>query len=224
MSGNSTENEPDFGLVKRAIMAFRRGEPVLIHDAADREGEVDLVYPAGSVTPDAVARLRNDAGGLVAVALGNGVADAFDLPYLHEVIDHPANDLRDIEYDDHPTFSLTVNHRDTFTGVTDRDRSRTISALANAAADPSNTNFATEFRTPGHVHLLRGAPNLTVRQGHTELTLALAAAAGLAPAVAICEMLDDETGEALPPEEARDYAQQNDFVYVEGRDIIGYLT
>lgn len=223
MSGNSVENEPNYSTVERATMAFRRGEPVLIHDAADREDEVDLVYPAASVTPDAVARLRNDAGGLIGVALGDDVADAFDLPYLHDVIGHPANDLWDMEYDDHPTFSLTVNHRDTFTGVTDRDRSKTISALADAAADPANTDFVTEFRVPGHVHLLRGAPNLTIRQGHTELVLALATAAGLPPAVAICEMLDDETGEALSPDEARDYAQRNDFVYIEGRNIISRL-
>ncbi len=34
------------GTVDLALDSFRRGEPVLIRDAADREGEGDLVYPA----------------------------------------------------------------------------------------------------------------------------------------------------------------------------------
>lgn len=224
MSGNSVEHEAVPSAVADAVMAFRRGDPVLIHDAADREGETDIVCPAGSVTPDVVARLRNDAGGLICLALGAEVADAFELPYLHETLDHPSNTHDDIEYDDHPSFSLPVNHRDTFTGITDKDRSRTITALAEAAKDPTRTDFSAEFRTPGHVHLLRAAPNLNARQGHTELVLALTAAAGLPPAAVVCEMLDDETGDALSPSAARQYAMRNDYVYVEGRDILNYFS
>jgi len=33
--------------VELALDAFRRGEPVCVHDADDREGETDLIYPAG---------------------------------------------------------------------------------------------------------------------------------------------------------------------------------
>ena len=61
-----------------AIEAFRAGEPVCIHDFADREGETDLVYPARAVTPTAVSRMRNDAGGLICVAVSHRVAAAFE--------------------------------------------------------------------------------------------------------------------------------------------------
>ena len=210
--------------VATAVDAFRRGGPVCIHDAADREGETDLVYPAAAVTPAAVARLRNDAGGLICVALGDDVADAFDLPFLHETVDHPAADAHDLGYDERSSFSLTVNHRDTYTGITDEDRSLTIQALADAAADPEGTDFAATFRTPGHVHLLRAAPDLIGdREGHTELGLALAAAADLPPAVVVCEMLDDETGRALPPAGARAYADRHDVPYVEGARLLQQL-
>jgi 3,4-dihydroxy-2-butanone 4-phosphate synthase len=77
----------------RAIAAFREGRPVLVHDAADREGEVDLVYPASAVTPEAVARMRNDAGGLVCAALTDEVAEAFDLPLLQEALDHQQDEI-----------------------------------------------------------------------------------------------------------------------------------
>ncbi|QLH80462.1 3,4-dihydroxy-2-butanone-4-phosphate synthase [Halosimplex pelagicum] len=210
--------------VDRAVDALRRGDPILVHDAADREGEVDLIYPAGAVTPEAVARMRNDAGGLVCVALADAVAAAFDLPYVQEVIDHPAAADHDLGYDERSSFSLTVNHRDTYTGITDEDRALTITELAAAAADPESVDFAGEFRAPGHVHVLRAAPDLLAdREGHTELAVALAGAADLPPAMVVCEMLDDETGGALSPAAARTYADREGLVYVEGSAVVERL-
>ncbi|TYL39037.1 3,4-dihydroxy-2-butanone-4-phosphate synthase [Natronococcus pandeyae] len=209
---------------ERALESLRAGEPVLVHDAADREGETDLIYHADAVTPEAVAQLRNDAGGLVCVALSHDIAEAFDLPFYTEEVDHPAAADHELGYDERSSFSLTVNHRDTYTGITDADRSLTIRALGEAAAEPQETTFADEFRVPGHVHLLKAAPGLLgQREGHTELGLALAGAADLQPAVVVCEMLDDETGEALTPVDARAYANRHDLVYLEGRDVLERL-
>lgn len=223
MSNQATEE------VARAIEAFQAGEPVLLHDFDDREGEIDLVYPAGAVTSEDVARLRNDAGGLVCVALSNDVTEALELPFLVDQIDHPSAGDHDLQYDARSSFSLPVNHRDTFTGITDEDRALTISQLAIAAdsavsGDYDAEDFAAEFRSPGHVTLLRGAPNLLDdRLGHTELGLALADAAGLPPAVVVCEMLDDETGGALPIQNAREYADRNGFVFLEGKRLVEQL-
>ena len=214
-------SESDATPVDRAVAAFRSGSPVLIHDAEDREGETDLIYPAGAVSPNAVARLRNDAGGLVCVALSAPVCDALDLPFVADEIDHPTATGHDLAYDDRSSFSLTVNHRETRTGITDVDRSRTIRALSRAASEPDPETFAAAFRAPGHVHLLRAADGLLAeREGHTELGIALAAAAGLSPAVVVCEMLDDGTGYALSPPAARDYATRHDLPYLEGSDVV----
>lgn len=210
--------------VEDAVATFRAGGPVLIHDAAEREGETDLMYPAGAVTPDDVARLRNDAGGLVCVALGNQLARQWNLPFLHEVLDHPAGANHNLGYDERSSFSLTVNHRDTYTGITDEDRAHTISALGVAATAPEMLDFAETFRTTGHVHLLRAAPTLLAdRKGHTELGVALAEAANLPPCVVVCEMLDDKTGEALSPTAAKAYADHNGFPYVEGVHLSKWL-
>ncbi|MFH5800198.1 3,4-dihydroxy-2-butanone-4-phosphate synthase [Haladaptatus sp. CMAA 1911] len=210
--------------VEKAVTAFRDGSPLLVHDADDREGETDLIYPAEAVTPAAVSRLRNDAGGLVCTALSHDVAERFGLDYMDEIIDHPASEGHDLGYDSRSSFSLTVNHRDTYTGITDDDRSLTIRKLARAAASPDDTDFAGEFRAPGHVHLLKAAPGLLAeRQGHTELGVVLAAAADRSPAVVVCEMLDDETGGALSPADARAYAERHEFPYLEGSEIIESL-
>jgi len=217
--------------VDRAVAAFQRGESVLIHDAADREGETDIVYPAGAVDAEAVARLRRDAGGLVCTAVSDRVADSIGLPFLEDELEHPAAADHDLAYDDRSSFSLPVNHRETFTGITDDDRALTIRRLGEAAqraerpeSDYDAETFADEFRTPGHVHVLRGAPDLLAdRRGHTELGLALAEAAGLPPAVVVCEMLDADSGGARTPTDAAAYAREHDLVYVEGADIIDRL-
>ncbi|MFB6110682.1 MAG: 3,4-dihydroxy-2-butanone-4-phosphate synthase [Halodesulfurarchaeum sp.] len=211
--------------VEAAVEAFAAGEPVLIHDFDDREGEVDMVYPAADVDPDAVSRLRNDAGGLICVALGPEVADAFELPFLADAIVHPVAESDHLGYDERSSFSLTVNHRDTYTGITDADRSLSISRLGEAAADPEAVDFPREFRAPGHVHLLRASRyGLSDRKGHTEMAVALAHEAERPPAAVVCEMLDDETGEALRTEDARAYAADHDIPYVEGTDLIAAFT
>ncbi|WP_225935326.1 3,4-dihydroxy-2-butanone-4-phosphate synthase [Halobaculum magnesiiphilum] len=218
------------GRLDRALAAFRAGEPVLVHDFDDREGETDLVYPAGAVEPADVARMRNDAGGLICVAVSDAVADAADLPFLEAEIDHPAAASHDLAYDDRSSFSLPVNHRDTFTGITDDDRALTITELASMASaveagvEYGPDEFAAEFRAPGHVHVLRGAPDgLSDRLGHTELGLAMAAETGQPPAAVVCEMLDDETGRALSTRAAREYAQRHGFPYVEGEELVEAL-
>ncbi|WP_128905278.1 3,4-dihydroxy-2-butanone-4-phosphate synthase [Halorubrum amylolyticum] len=222
--------ESDADSVRRALDAFRAGDPVCVHDFADREGETDIVYPAGAVDEAAVAHMRNDAGGLICVAVADPVADAFGLPFLADALDHPAVD-DDPEYDDRSSFSLPVNHRETFTGITDEDRSRTIVEIASAAAaadaDPEEygpEDFAAEFRAPGHVHVLRGARDgLSGRTGHTELGLAMAEAVDAAPAAVVCEMLDDETGAALAPADAAAYARRRGIPYVEGSALVEAL-
>ncbi|WP_224332973.1 3,4-dihydroxy-2-butanone-4-phosphate synthase [Haloprofundus halobius] len=228
----SDENASASGGLDAALDAFRSGEPVLIHDFDDREGETDIVYPAGAVTPTAVSHLRNDAGGLVCVALSDAVADAVELPFLDDALDHPSAGDHDLRYDSRSSFSLPVNHRDTFTGITDEDRALTITKLAEAAVAAESVavqygseEFAAEFRSPGHVNLLRGAPALLAdRRGHTELGLALAAEADLPAAVVVCEMLDDESGRALSPSDARAYANRRGFAYLDGEQLVDELA
>jgi 3,4-dihydroxy 2-butanone 4-phosphate synthase len=221
MSRSDTITQDQRRVFDRAVRAFRDGNPVCIHDAADREGETDLIYPARDVTADDLVRLRNDAGGLVCVALAYDIATALDLPFIQDEISHPAADDHDLGYGDRSSFSVTVNHRETFTGITDQDRALTISELGTLAQDPNPVEFVNEFRIPGHVHLLKAAPNLLAdRQGHTELGIALAAAANREQAVVVCEMLDDETHQALPPADARRYAKAHDIPYLEGSTIV----
>ena len=219
-------------MLRHALRDLARGRPVLLYDMDRREQETDMVVAGQLVSPETIATLRREAGGLVCVAIPARIARALGLPYLHEMMQGCGSDfLRRLAqsgapYGGHPAFSITVNHRDTYTGITDRDRAKTIGSISSLAGritrESSNhwkREFLREFRSPGHVHILIGS-NLTDRQGHTELSLGLAHLAGLDPAMVVCEMLDGGTHNALSRSEAERYARARDMAFVEAAEII----
>lgn len=198
----------------------KEGKPFLLFDADDREGETDIVVPADSTTFRDIGFLRKAAGGLICVAVDPEAARAMELPYARDVFD--GFDER-VDYDEHSAFSVWVNHRDTYTGVTDRDRALTARKLSEAVEMAFNGgyDFRREFSVPGHVPVLRGADGLTrERLGQTELSIEIARMAGVTPAMVVCEMLDDETGHALPRESAEAFAEKHGLPFVEGEEVI----
>ncbi|KXA99987.1 3,4-dihydroxy-2-butanone 4-phosphate synthase [candidate division MSBL1 archaeon SCGC-AAA261G05] len=219
--------------LNQALDAIRKGEFVLISDSPDREGETDLVIAAEKVGPAHIAKMRRDGGGLICVALHPKIANNFGLPYMtkiyesasptHEVLNATTPD--DIPYDERSAFSITVNHRQTYTGVTDSDRALTIRELGKLGSGsfdgPAIKEFGREFRSPGHVPILRAAGELVAeRQGHTELAVALMEMAGVTPVAVVCEMLDAETSEALAGNRVKTYAEDDDLVLLDGEEIV----
>ena len=215
-------------MIDAAIDALSRGEFVLLYDFDDRERETDLAIRSDAVTPAHIRQMRKDGGGLICTAVHGEAAKRLGLPFAHEVLRGCGLVEKDgeIPYDikNHSSFSLWVNHRETYTGVTDRDRALTITSIAEEVKRSLNGgghNFAAHFRTPGHVALIRAADRLLdERHGQTELSIALALMADITPAVTICEMLDDETGFALAKEDAMGYARKHGLVFVEGKDVL----
>ena len=218
-----------------AIEAIRKGRMILLFDSEDREGETDMVIPALNVTPADVARMRRDGGGLICVAIHAQAAEKLGLPFISDILRSASLDghrsLRtlvekkgDIPYDSRSSFSLWVNHRDTFTGITDNDRALTISKVGENVEKVmcgENIDFGDEFRSPGHVALLRAASGiLKERRGQTELSIELALRAGISPSMVVCEMLDDKTGKALSKKDARKYSILHNMPFVEGKDMI----
>jgi 3,4-dihydroxy 2-butanone 4-phosphate synthase len=215
-------------MIRDGIEALCRGEFILLYDFDDRERETDFAISAAAVRPEHILRMRRDGGGLICTAVGPEAAWRLGLPFAHEILASCGVGERDgeIPYDpkNHSSFSLWVNHRRTFTGITDNDRALTINAISEQvrkALNGGGTDFRAEFRTPGHVALLRAAEGLLEqRRGQTELSIALAGMAGIPPAVTICEMLDDRSGNALSKEDAKRYASRHGIPFVEGSDVL----
>ncbi len=219
-------------MIDEAIKAFRKGKPVLLYDFESREGETDIAIPALSVEARDVAFMRRDGGGLICVSIPFEAAELLGLPFMHEVLEHSSSRFQllkdlshyDIRYDSRSSFSLWVNHRNTFTGITDIDRSLTIRKIGEAVKtvlDGAEYDFGAEFRSPGHVAILKASANLVYeRVGQTELSIALAELAEITPAVAICEMLDEKTGKALSKEKAIEFGEKNLIPFVTGGEVV----
>ncbi|HUR68162.1 MAG TPA: 3,4-dihydroxy-2-butanone-4-phosphate synthase [Candidatus Thermoplasmatota archaeon] len=210
-----------------AARHLRDGKFVCVYDADGREEEVDLFVAAEHATPAAVRTLRKDAGGLVFLAVDPRVGRALDLPFLQDLYAedsarHPVLQRlipNDIKYDTRSSFSLTINHRKTFTGITDNDRSLTIQEFAKLAKAPDVEAFGQQFRAPGHVHLCVGADKLLhERQGHTEIGVALARLSGVVPVLAGCEMLADN-GRALSKADAQRWADAHEALLLDGKAV-----
>ena len=205
-------------VIEEAIDTLSDGKFVLVHDDKGRENEIDMIIAAEYITPKNIATMRNDAGGLLCLAISNEITTKLGLTYMHDIIQSLSSinpvfsklTYGKAPYGDKPSFSITVNHRDTYTGITDIDRALTISKMAEICKKIDSggvEEFAKNFRIPGHVPILIASKGLLEeRRGHTELCVYLAQMSKLVPAVVICEMLDSTTHRALSINKAKEYA------------------
>ncbi len=187
------------------------------------------------VTPEAIKQMRKDGGGLIFLMISYPAAQKLQLPFLADMFSQintqypvlKALTPNDIPYDTKSSFSLYINHRKTFTGITDNDRSLTMKRFADLVTATKNNDsnlavqaFGKEFRSPGHVPICIASEKLlNERKGHTELVISLLEMAGLTPVGSGCEIMG-EYGKALPKEDAKKYAEKNNLVFLEGNDII----
>ncbi|MBN1214333.1 MAG: 3,4-dihydroxy-2-butanone-4-phosphate synthase [Candidatus Lokiarchaeota archaeon] len=226
-------------IINKAFKDLNDGKFILIYDKDGREEEVDLICLAEKVTAKHIYKLRNDAGGLICIAMHANIAKVLGLPFMTEIYSKVKGDFKVFNsisrgevcpYGDRPSFSITINHTNTYTGITDIDRALTIREFGILSAniykngvesDLLIKSFNSNFRAPGHVHLLIAHDNLlSERMGHTELSVSLAYMGNLTPATVLCEMLDKDNGKALSIEKAKEYAEKNNLIMIKGNDIL----
>lgn len=221
--------------VIEALGDLRRGNFILVYDADGREEETDFFIAAEFLRPEHVRRMRQDGGGLIFLMVHDEICERFQLPFLTELYSDveerfPALKAlvpNDIPYDTKSSFSLSINHRKTFTGITDKDRALTMREFALMGKEGNGIGreealdlLSARFRSPGHVPICRSSRMpLRDRFGHTELATAMALMAGLTPVMAGCEIMG-ENGKAKGKEETREYALRNGLKFLEGREII----
>ena len=217
------------------MIDLQHGKFVLVYDSENREGETDFVMASQFITPESIKRMRQDGGGLIFLMTSKEVADQLQMPFLANLYSDISDNYPvlkelvpdDIPYDSKSSFSLYINHRETFTGITDHDRSLTMQKFAELIkriksldSDLAIKEFGREFRSPGHVPICVASKNLlNERRGHTELVIALMQMAGLVSAGGGCEIMGNN-GKALSKEDTLIYAEKNNFVFLEGKEIV----
>ncbi|MDE6106771.1 MAG: bifunctional 3,4-dihydroxy-2-butanone-4-phosphate synthase/GTP cyclohydrolase II [Bacteroidales bacterium] len=172
--------------IEDAIADFKAGKFLIVVDDEDRENEGDLVIAAELATPEKINFMLLHARGVLCAPITLSRCRELELPHQVEnntsVLGTP--------------FTVTVDKlAGCTTGVSAADRAATIRALADPNAKPA------DFGRPGHINPLY-AQDLGVlrRAGHTEACVDLARLAGLYPAAALMEIMNEDGTMARMPE------------------------
>ena len=193
--------------IEEAIDDFREGKFVIVVDDEDRENEGDLICAAEKITPEMVNFMLKYARGVLCAPITISRSIELDLP--HQVQDNTSVLGT--------PFTVTVDKLEgCTTGVSAHDRAATIQALADPASTPGT------FGRPGHINPLYAQDNGVLRRsGHTEAAVDLCKLAGLYPAGALMEIMNDDGSMARLPE-LQVFAKEHNLKIISIKDLIAY--
>lgn len=171
--------------IKEAVEHLKKGQLIIVADDDNREAEGDLIGLASLATPETVNFMTINARGLICVPLSKEKAERLKLA-----------EMSDENTDIYSTaFTISVDHKETSTGISAHDRALTIKALA------METSVASDFNRPGHIFpLIANDGGVLKRRGHTEAAIDLAKLANAEEVTYICEILNEDGTMARRPE------------------------
>ena len=193
--------------IEEAVADFGEGKFVIVVDDEDRENEGDLIIAAEKITAEKVNFMLKNARGVLCAPITIERCNELDLP--HQVQDNTSVLGT--------PFTVTVDKLEgCTTGVSAHDRAETIKALADPDSRPET------FGRPGHVNPLYAQENGVLRRsGHTEATIDLCRMAGLYPAGALMEIMNEDGTMARLPQ-LMELAKEWDMKIISIKDMIAY--
>ena len=193
--------------IEEAIHDFREGKFVIVVDDEDRENEGDFIIAAEKITPEKVNFMLQHGRGVLCAPITEERCQELGLPHQVEnntsILGTP--------------FTITIDKLEgCTTGVSAHDRAATIRALADPASTPET------FGRPGHINPLYARSRGVLRRaGHTEAAIDLAKLAGLYPAAALIEIMNEDGTMARLPQLEKT-AQEYNLKLICIKDLIAY--
>ena len=193
--------------IEEAIEDFREGKFVIVVDDEDRENEGDFIIAAEKITPEKVNFMLKHGRGVLCAPITMSRCKELEL-------DPQVSDNTSLLG---TPFTVTVDKIEgCSTGVSAADRAATIQALADPNSKP------TTFARPGHINPLYAQDKGVLRRaGHTEASIDLARLAGLNPAAALIEIMNEDGTMARMPELIK-LSQEHGLKIISIRDLIKY--
>ncbi len=207
---NTSHDDPSpFASIEQAFADLRGGKTIILVDDEDRENEGDLVIAAQFITPQAINFMLQKGRGVLCAPLSRERCEHLNLPQQTSENTTRYGTAFTVTVDAHPRFGVT-------TGVSVEDRARTIEVLV---ADDTKPH---DLSRPGHVNPLMAAEGgVLVRSGQTEGSIDLCRLAGLKPAAALIEIMNDDGTMARIPE-LRQFARRHGLNMYTVASIIEY--
>ena len=172
--------------IEEAIEEFKAGNFIIVVDDEDRENEGDFIIAAEKITPEKVNFMLKEGRGVLCAPIT--MQRCSELGLDKQVITNTS--LLGTP------FTITIDKIDgCSTGVSTHDRAATIRALADPASTPET------FGRPGHINPLYAQDKgVLKRAGHTEAAIDMARLAGLYPAAALIEIMNEDGTMARMPQ------------------------
>ena len=194
--------------IEEAIEDFTAGKFVIVVDDEDRENEGDFIIAAEKITPEHVNFMLKNGRGVLCSPVTEERCHELNL----DMQVHDNTSLLGTPF----TVTVDLLGNGCTTGVSMHDRAATIRALA----DPKTQ--AADLGRPGHINPLRARNGgVLVRAGHTEAAVDLARLAGLYPAGALIEIINDDGTMARLPQ-LMEVSQRFGIKIVTIKDLIAY--
>ncbi|MFZ0370150.1 MAG: bifunctional 3,4-dihydroxy-2-butanone-4-phosphate synthase/GTP cyclohydrolase II [Halobacillus sp.] len=195
-----------FDTIEKAIERLKQGKLVIVCDDEDRENEGDLVGIAEYASTEMINFMIKHGRGLVCAPVTSGLADHLELMPMVDQNSDP----------NQTAFTVSIDHKDTTTGISADERALTIREMLNPQAT------AADFQKPGHIFpLIAKEGGVLRRAGHTEASVDLAELSGARPAGVICEIIKDDGTMARVPD-LREMADEFDIPMITIADLIQY--
>lgn len=193
--------------IEEAVADFKEGKFLIVVDDEDRENEGDFIIAAEKTTPEAVNFMLKHGRGVLCAPITEERCAELEL-------DMQVSSNTSI-YE--TPFTVTVDLLPgCTTGVSMYDRAATIRALADPNTKP------TDLGRPGHLNPLRARSRGVLRRaGHTEATVDLARLAGLYPAGALIEIINEDGTMARLPQ-LMEVSKKFGIKIISIRDLIAY--
>ena len=193
--------------IEEALIDIRLGKFVIVVDDEDRENEGDFVCAAEKITPEMVNFMITHGRGLVCAPITEERCEELDLEMQVE---------KNTSIHSTP-FTVSIDKLEgCTTGVSAADRAATFQALADPSSKPET------FGRPGHIFPLRARTKGVLRRaGHTEAAVDLARLAGLQPAGALIEIINEDGTMARLPE-LFEIADKFELKLITIKDLIAY--
>ena len=196
--------------IQEALEDIKNGRFVIVVDDADRENEGDFVCAAEKITPEMVNFMIKEGRGLVCVPITEARCKELELGM------QAAENSNTSFYSTPFTITVDLLGHGCTTGVSTHDRAATIRALADPKTQPS------DLGRPGHINPLRARDGgVLQRSGHTEAAVDLARLAGLQPAGALIEIMNEDGSMARLPQ-LLEVAKKFNLKIISIEDLIAY--
>ena len=196
-----------YSSIEKALEDLKKGKIILVSDDENRENEGDFICASQFASGENINFMASVGKGLICMPMSSQMAEKLNVPQMVSE-----------NTDNHCTaFTVSIDHKDTTTGISAFERSITAIKAVEENAKPQ------DFRRPGHMFpLVAKKGGVLVRNGHTEATVDLMRLAGLKPCGLCCEIMA-ENGEMLRTPGLIELAKKYNLSFITIKDLQDYI-